>query len=132
MTTAGLEIPLPELIVLGGDDADFICTGGAQLGDLCTQRGFVYVNDGGVSVGKPANASRIQGTICNEGFGTAPEWRLDKTLQDGFVQAFQYSAGGSIIVSILDRSADDVENNRNQVVWLVTNGNDTTIHYPNP
>lgn len=128
----GLEIPLPELIVLGGDDADFICTGGATLGDLCTQRGFVYVNDGGVSVGKPANASRTQGTICNEGFGTAPEWRLDKTLQDGIIQPFQYAVGGSIVVSVLDRSADDIDNNRNQVVWLVTNGNDNTIHFPDP
>ncbi len=128
--TGSLDIPLPELIVLGGDDPDFICTGGAQVGDLCTQRGFIYVNAGGVSVGKPANASRIQGTICNEGFGTAPEWRLDKTLEDGFVQAFQYTVGGSLVVTVLNRSSDAVENNRNQVVWLVTNESDNTVHFP--
>jgi len=123
-------IPLPEIIVLGNESVNFTCVGGAQFGDLCTQRGFVYVNLNGLPVGKSAEASRIQGTVCNEGFGTAPEWRLDKTLLDGVVQPFQYVAGGSIVVTVLDRADDAVGNPRVQVVWLVTDENGATVHFP--
>lgn len=121
-------IPLPELIVFGNNDSDFICTGGAAVGDLCTQRGFVYVSAAGFPVGKSAEASRIQGTVCAENFGTAPEWRLDRTL-DALVQPFQFGRGGVIIASVLDRAADDLTNSRNQVVWLVTDADDNTLHF---
>ncbi len=125
-------IPLPEIIIFGEDDSDFTCTGGDILGDLCTQRGFVYSSAADIPVGKAIEASRIQGTVCNEGFGTAPEWRLDKTTLDGQVQPYQYGAGGTIIVTILDRWNDSVEESRNQAVWLVTDGDGNTIHFPQP
>lgn len=118
-------IPLPELIVLGSEDPDFICTGS----DLCTQRGFVYVSAFEFPVGKAPAASRIQGSICAENFGTAPEWRLDKTL-DEQVQPFQFAAGGVILLTVLDRDDDSLNNQRNQVVWLVTDAMDRTIHFP--
>lgn len=122
-------LPLPELIIFGNADADFICTGGAAAGDLCTQRGFVYASNAGLPVGKSAEASRIQGTVCAENFGSAPEWRLDKTL-DAIVQPFQYGRGGAIVATILDRAGDDLSNGRNQVVWLVTDADDNTLHFP--
>ncbi|MBN2561881.1 MAG: hypothetical protein JXQ75_13220 [Phycisphaerae bacterium] len=125
-------IPLPEIIVLGNEDPNFICTGGAVLGDLCSQRGFVYFTQAGVPTGKPANVSRIQGTVCNSGFGTAPEWRLDKTVEDDTVQPYQYAAGGAIVVTVLDRDGDAPDENRNQAVWLVTDGDGNTIHNPAP
>lgn len=120
-------IPVPEIIVFGGDDPTFICSGN----DLCSQRGFVYSSPppGNLPVGKPAEASRIQGTVCNKHFGTAPEWRLDKTPFNGNVAAFQFAAGGTITATILDRSTDALTNNRNQVVWLVTDAGGTTIHF---
>ncbi|MCG8404307.1 MAG: hypothetical protein MI923_03820 [Phycisphaerales bacterium] len=121
-------LPLPELIVFGNEDPDFICTGGAALGDLCTQRGFSYVSDAGIPLGKAAEASRIQGTVCAENFGTAPEWRLDRTL-DAQVQPFQFGRGGTIIATVLDRALDAIGNTRNQVVWLVTDANDNTLHF---
>jgi hypothetical protein len=125
-------IPLPEIIVLGNDDPDFTCTGGASLGDLCSQRGFVYASAAGIPVGKAADASHIQGTVCNAGFGTAPEWRLDKTIDDGLVQPFQFAAGGTIFLTALDRWNDAFTATRNQVVWLVTNGDGNTIHFEDP
>ncbi len=121
-------LPLPELMVMGNEDPDFICTGGAIVGNLCTQRGFVYVSSAGFPVGKPAEASRIQGTVCAENFGTAPEWRLDKTL-DTVIQPFQYGRGGAILATVLDRASDAIENTRNQVVWLVTDADDNTLHF---
>jgi hypothetical protein len=120
-------IPLPELIVLGNADADFECTGD----DLCTQKGFVYVNNAGIPTGKAAEVSRIQGTVCAENAGTAPEWRLDRTLDD-VTQAFQYARGGAIIVTVLDRATDSPDNTRNQVVWRVTDVNGDTIHIEQP
>lgn len=121
-------IPLPEIIVLGNAAPNFICTGG----NLCSQRGFVYTNAVGFPVGKAIDASRIQGTICNSGFGTAPEWRLDKVVFDGAVQAYQYAAGGAIVVSALNRSGDSLTDTRKQAVWLVTDANGVIIHYPDP
>ena len=127
-TTGGSTfIPLPQVIVLGSNDADFPCVGS----DLCTQRGFVYTNAVGVPIGKAAEASRIQGTVCNSGFGTAPEWRLNTSLVNPD-QLFQYPFGGGIVISVLDRSADLVSNTRNQVVWLVTDASGGTVHNPNP
>lgn len=121
-------IPLPELIIFGDADPNFICTGA----NLCTQRGFVYTNPSGIPVGKSAEVIRIQGTLCAQGFGTAPEWRLDKTPFNNAVQPFQYAAGGTIVATVLDRSGDAASNPRNQVVWLVTNENGDTIHIPDP
>jgi hypothetical protein len=123
------NIPLPELIVFGSSDPDFICSGGALIGNLCTQRGFVYSSVADLPVGKPVEASRIQGTVCETNFGTAPEWRLDLTV-DNQVQPFQYGRGGTIVVQVLDRSADDPTETRNQVVWTVTDSNDATLHFP--
>lgn len=126
-STISPAIPLPEMIVFGSSDADFTCTGA----DLCSQRGFVYSSAAGLPVGNGATAARIQGTICNGGFGTAPEWRLDKNLQDGQTAAYQFMPGGAIAVSILDRASDDPNTEtRNQVVWLVTNSSGNTVHAP--
>ncbi|MFH1416800.1 MAG: hypothetical protein ABII12_00725 [Planctomycetota bacterium] len=127
--SGGTLIPLPELIIFGNEDSNFICTGGAVLGDLCSQRGFVYSTADDIPVGKSVDASRIQGSICNAGFGSAPEWRLDKTLNT-VAQAFQYPVGATIVITILDRSADATSVNRNQVVWLVTDSDDNTVHFP--
>lgn len=124
-----LDIPLPELIVFGSSDPDFICSGGAIVGNLCTQRGFVYTSVADLSVGKPVEAFRIQGTVCETNFGTAPEWRLDLTI-DNQVQPFQYGRGGTIVARVLDRSADDPSETRNQAVWTVTDSNNTTLHFP--
>lgn len=118
-------IPLPEVVVVGSSDPDFVCTGA----DLCTQRGFVYVNNAGFPVGKSAEASRIQGTVCAENLGTAPEMRLDKTL-DNSSQPYQFGRGGSVIFGVLDRAGDPFDAVRNQVAWLVIDANDTTIHTP--
>ena len=123
------NIPLPELIVFGSSDPDFICSGGATVGNLCTQRGFVYTSVADLPVGKPVEAFRIQGTVCETNFGSAPEWRLDLTL-DSQVQPFQYGRGGAIIARVLDRSADDPTETRNQAVWTVTDSNGTTLHFP--
>jgi hypothetical protein len=123
--SASTLIPLPEVIVAGSGDPDFVCIGN----DLCTQRGFVYVNNAGFPVGKPAEASRIQGTICAENFGTAPEFRLDKTF-DATSQAFQFGRGGAIVFGVLDRAGDPLNSTRNQVSWLVVDENDATIQFP--
>ncbi len=122
-------IPLPELVVFGNDDPDFICSGGTIVGDLCTQRGFVYASGVGLPVGKSVESSRIQGTVCAENFGSAPEWRLDKTL-DTQTQPFQYGRGGVIVVGVLDRAGDAIDNTRNQAAWLVIDANDNTLHFP--
>lgn len=124
----GTFIPLPEIIVFGDSDPNFTCTGG----DLCTQRGFVYSSINNLPIGKPADAARIQGTVCNAAAGTAPEWRLDKTTTDGVVQPFQYVAGGTILATILDRSSDSLNDARNQVVWMVTDEGAQVIHNANP
>lgn len=127
----GLDIPLPEVIVFGTDDQNYICIGGATVGDLCTQRGFRYLSPAGLTVGKSPEASRIQGTVCAENFGSAPEWRLDKTL-DTVTQPFQYGRGGSIVARILDRSNDALNNPRNQVVWTVLDAAGNTLHPEDP
>ncbi|MBK8267486.1 MAG: hypothetical protein IPK83_03955 [Planctomycetes bacterium] len=127
----GLDIPIPEIIVLGNDDANYICIGGANAGDLCTQRGFRYISGAGLTVGKSPEASRIQGTVCAENFGSAPEWRLDKTL-DTITQPFQFGRGGAIVVRILNRANDPLDNPRNQVVWTVTDVDGDTLHPEDP
>lgn len=127
----GLDIPIPEIIVFGTDDNNYICIGGANLGDLCTQRGFRYLSAAGLTVGKSPEASRIQGTVCNENFGSAPEWRLDKTL-DLVTQPFQYGRGGAILVRVLNRANDAVGNPRNQVVWTVLDAEGDTLHPEDP
>jgi hypothetical protein len=122
-----LFIPLPELIVFGNEHPDFIC------GDnLCSQRGFVYSSAGGLPIGKPIEALRIQGTLCSERFGTAPEWRLDKAVDDDTVLPFEFAAGGTIVLTILDREDDDIADPRNQAVWLVTDGDGNIIQLPDP
>ena len=125
-------IPLPEIIVFGNSNANFICVGGSTLGDLCTQRGFVYGNSSDLPIGKAVEATRLQGTVCNTGFGTAPEWRLDKTVFDTAVQPFQFAAGGTIVATVLNRASDPLTETRNQAVWLVTDGAGATIHFPAP
>lgn len=127
---ARTDIPLPELIVFGTDDPIFECSG-AGANRLCTQRGFVYVTDALVATGKPVEASRIQGTPCAENYGSSPEWYLDKTTLDGTTQIFQYPAGGTITVGILDRSGDPLTSTRNQVVWTVLSAAGATVHSPN-
>jgi hypothetical protein len=121
-------IPLPELIVLGNSDVNFLCTGQ----NLCTQRGFLYTSAAGIPVGKPVDASRIQGTVCQTGFGTAPEWRLDKTVFSGPPAAYQYAAGGAIVATALNRANDSLTETRKQVVWLVADSTGQTIHFPAP
>lgn len=121
-------IPIPELIVFGNASSNFTCLGS----DLCTQRGFVYSSINNLPIGKAADALHIQGTVCNAGFGTAPEWRLDRTVFDGFTQTFQYPVGATIVIAVLDRSGDSLGDPRNQVVWTVTDDNDTTVHNPLP
>jgi hypothetical protein len=121
-------IPLPELIVFGNASVNFVCVGS----DLCTQRGFNYASTNNLPIGKSPDALHIQGTLCQTGFGTAPEWRLDKTLNDGIVQTFQYPVGATIVATVLDRSGDSLTDPRNQVVWLVTDANGTTVHDTQP
>jgi len=119
-------LPLPELIVFGNEDPKFICSGT----NLCTQNGFVYVSATGIPIGKPAAASRIQGTVCNEGFGTSPEWVLDRTPFDSTISPFQFAPGGTIVATVLDRSSDAPTTNRNQVVWQVTNAAGQVVIFP--
>jgi|CXWL01.1.fsa_nt_gi hypothetical protein len=131
------NIPIPEIIAFGSVEDDFECTTtndpvtGIQE-DLCTQRGFVYGNISDVPIGKAADVVRVQGTVCNTGLGTAPEWRLDKTLLNGTVQPFQFPIGGTITANILDRANDAPTLNRNQVVWTVLDSADNTVHNPQP
>jgi hypothetical protein len=120
-------IPLPEIIVFGNDDPLFLCLGT----DLRTQRGFVYTTNTGIQVGKAVEAARIQGTLANTNFGSAPEWRVDRTLLNNTILDYQYVAGGTIIATVLDRSSDPLATTRNQVVWLVSGPNGENIHSPN-
>ncbi|HWL94553.1 MAG TPA: hypothetical protein VNT79_13605 [Phycisphaerae bacterium] len=122
-----LDIPIPELMVFGSEDPNFVCQGN----DICSQRGFRYVSAGNLTVGKSVEADRIQGTICAENFGSAAEWQLDRTL-DAVSQPFQYGRGGSILVRILDRANDPVDNTRNQVVWTVLDAEGNTLHPEDP
>jgi hypothetical protein len=121
------SIPLPEIIVFGNDNPDFICLGS----DVCTQNGFVYTSPppANLPIGKSIEALRIQGTVCNERVGTAPEWRLDKTPFNTVTASFQFAAGGTITATVLDRSSDALTNTRNQAVWLVTDAGGNTIHF---
>jgi len=118
-------IPLPEIIVFGNDLQEFICIGN----DICTQRGFVYANSQTDPLVQAIDALRIQGTVCNKHVGTAPEWRLDKTPFNSSIASFQYSAGGTITATVLDRSGDAPTNTRNKAVWLVTDAGGNTVHF---
>lgn len=120
-------IPLPELIVLGDSDPIFTCTGN----NLCTQRGFVYTDIAGTPISF-VNASRTQDTVCNANAGSAPEWRLaNPNNDDEDANAFQYVAGGTLVVRILDR-ASNANATVNQVVWNVfdVEGNDVHLERP--
>ncbi len=118
------NIPIPEIIVFGNDDLNFICLGG----DLTTQRGFVYSTPPpALPIGKSVEAIRIQGTVANKRFGTAPEWRLDKTPNNGSTASFQFAPGGTVVATVLDRATDALTNARNQVVWRVTDAAGTTV-----
>lgn len=120
-------IPLPQIIVLGSSDPIFTCTGN----DLCTQRGFVYTDIAGTPISF-VNASRTQDTVCNANAGSAPEWRLaDPNELDEDANAFQYVAGGTIIVRILDR-ASNANASVNQVVWNVFDIEGNDIHLERP
>jgi hypothetical protein len=118
-------VPLPELIVFGNEDPNFICTGS----NLCSQRGFLYASSGGITIAA-VDGRKIQGTVCNKGFGTAPEWRLDKTPFDNTIQSFQFPVGGTISANVLDRATDSPSTNRNQVVWQVADANGTIVIFP--
>ncbi len=125
----GLElIPIPEIIVFGNATANFTCVGN----DLCTQRGFVYSSINNLPIGKAADAAHIQGTVCQTLFGTAPEWRLDRTVNDNITQPFQFPLGATIVVLVLDRSGDSLNDPRVQVVWTVTNAAGQVVHNPTP
>lgn len=116
-------IPLPELIVLGDDSPNFICTGN----NLCTQRGFIYTDIANNPIAF-INASRTQDTVCNANAGTAPEWRLgDPNVDDLLILPYQYPAGGTLRISILDR-ASNINPNVNQVVWQVFDVEGNLIH----
>jgi len=120
-------IPLPELIVLGDSDPIFTCTGN----NLCTQRGFVYTDIAGTPIAF-VNASRTQDTVCNANVGSAPEWRLaNPNNADTTANAFQYVAGGTIVVRILDR-ANNANAAQNQVIWQVFDIDGDVIHLPRP
>jgi len=120
-------IPLPELIVLGDSEPIFTCTGN----NLCTQRGFVYTDIAGTPIAF-VNASRTQDTVCNANAGSAPEWRLaNPNNDDEDANAFQYVAGGSILVRVLDR-ASNANPTINQVIWSVLNIDGDVIHATRP
>jgi len=120
-------IPLPELIVLGDSDPAFTCTGN----NLCTQRGFVYTDIAGTPIAF-VNASRTQDTVCNVNAGSAPEWRLaDPNEDDIDANAFQYVAGGTIVVRVLDR-ANNANAAQNQVIWSVFDIDGDLIHGARP
>lgn len=130
------NIPLPEVIVFGTTSAvtltsgvthNFSCVGN-NPNDPCSQLGFIYTNVQDVQVGKPVEASRIQGTQCQTGFGVRPEWLLDKTLNDNQTATFQFPVGAQVVVTVLDRAGDAPSDSRNQVVWTVTDANGNVIH----
>ena len=119
----GRFIPLPELIVLGDEDPIFICTGN----NLCTQRGFVYSDIANNPIAF-IDVARTQDTVCNAGSGTVPEWRLgNPNVADNTIQPFQFPSGGTIVITVLDRSTN-ANPNVNQVVWAVFDVDGNPIH----
>lgn len=107
-------IPTPEVIVLGNSESIFTC----QANDPCTQGGFVYVTAQGVQI-DDIFARRTQGTLCNTNAGSRAEWRLlNPSNADSTAQAFQFVAGASISVTVLDRVFNNVAT-QNKVVWQV-------------
>lgn len=118
-------IPVPEVIVLGDGNALFIC----QANNPCTQGGFTYTNALNVQI-DDIFASRTQGTLCREGAGERPEWRLlNPSSADTSARAFEYVAGASVTVTVLDRVFNPSAN-QNKVVWQVIGPTPglTTIH----
>ena len=119
----GVFIPLPELIVLGDSDPIFICTGN----NLCTQRGFVYSDIANNPIAF-INVARTQDTVCNAAAGTVPEWRLgNPNVADNTIQPFQFPSGGTLVITVLDRSTNAIPN-VNQVVWAVFDVEGNLIH----
>ncbi|MFO0971890.1 MAG: hypothetical protein U1A27_00420 [Phycisphaerae bacterium] len=107
-------IPLPEVIVLGNDNPIFKC----QASNPCTQGGFAYTNALGVQI-DDIFVSRTQGTLCNAGAGTRPEFRLhNPSSADTTAAAFEFVAGSSVTVSILDRVLNPTAS-QNKAVWRV-------------
>lgn len=118
-----VPIPIPQLIVLGNNDLDFICQGN----DPCSQGGFTYRNDFGILISK-VTASRTQNTLCNSRVATRPEWLLlDPNEIDTDVSAFHYTTGCFITIRVLNR-ADNSDPNVNQVVWQVISADGTILH----
>lgn len=116
-------VPLPQLMVFGNEDPSFVCLGTS----VCSQRGFNYTTAAGILIAGVIS-TRIQGTLCNEGFAQLPEWQLDTTPDNGTIAPFQFAAGGTIVASVLDRAIDTTT--RNQVVWQVTNAAGQTVIFP--
>jgi len=120
-------IPVPEVIVLGSSDVNFSCQGN----DPCTQSGMNYTNTLGVLIDH-ITVARTQGTICNVNAGSRPEWRLlNPSNADSTAQSFQFVAGGSISVLVLDR-VFNTNPNQNKAVWTVVGPppDFTPIHDP--
>lgn len=107
-------IPLPEVIVLGSDNALFIC----QANNPCTQGGFTYTNALGVQI-DDIFASRTQGTLCRENAGQRPEWRLlNPNSLDTAARRFEFVAGSNVTVTVLDRVFNP-NLPQNKAVWQV-------------
>ncbi len=107
-------IPLPEVIVLGDGTSTFICVSN----DPCTQGGMAYTDPIGTPI-QLITSSRTQGTLCRTGLGTRPEWRLlNPSNADSTAQAFQYVAGSSINLTVLNR-AFNPDSGQNQSTWQV-------------
>lgn len=117
-----VAIPVPQLIVLGDGQSNFICQGS----NACTQGGFAYTSDFGTLISK-ITSLRTQGTLCNTGLGSRPEWLLlDPNLEDTERSAFQYVVGSSIEVQILNRP-DNTNPQVNQAVWRIISSEGTTL-----
>jgi hypothetical protein len=115
------QIPIPEIIIMGDQSpaSPFACV----AGDPCTQGGFRY------NLQTLIPASRTQATLCNALVAARPEWVVrDPTLLDtpDLVLPFQYTKGGQIIATVLNRL--NTPFNQNQVVWLVRNAANQIIH----
>lgn len=120
--TGVVAIPVPQLIVLGDGNANFICRGN----DACTQSGLIYTTDFGTLVTR-ITALRTQGTLCNTRSGSVPEWLLfDPNQADEDSSAFHFTTGSFVSVGVLDR-ADNTDPNVNQAVWQVVSVDGVTL-----
>ncbi len=114
-------IPIPEIIILG--DASSASPFSCVNGDECTQGGFRYNSQTVIP------ASRTQDTLCEALIANRPQWVVrDPTLVDtpDQVLPFQYTKGGQIIFTILNRLNSPFV--QNQAVWLVRNAANQIIH----